>query len=89
MATDAQAAAAYGRLKQYGSKVPSENVENFDIDVACGEEMQALSWFINDLLEYHADVPRDLLLESYALLPDEDKEEHKPLLDEYLAQHSA
>ena len=41
----------------------------------------AFGWLIADILENNIAVPQDVLLDAYALLDDEDKEEYAGLIE--------
>lgn len=81
MATDTQCEAAYRRLRPYcdGAVAPDE-LESLDSGLT-DEPYYALSWLIADILGNHVDTPYDALLEAYALLDDEDKDEYLPMLE--------
>ena len=81
MASDRQASAAYRRLRPYCDSLPEDQIQSLDDGFDAGEPYYALSWLIADILENGVNVPKDTLLDAYALLNDEDKEEYSSLIE--------
>ena len=84
MATDSQCEAAYRWLRPYCDVL--EEAEELDYGLAAGEQYYALSWLISAILENHATVPQEPLLDAFGLLEDEDKDKYASALDKELAQ---
>ncbi len=81
MAPDRQVAAAYRQLRPYCDSLPDGQVQSLDDGFNAGEPYYSLSWLIADILENNIAVPQDVLLDAYALLDDEDKEEYAGLIE--------
>ncbi len=81
MAPDRQVAAAYRQLRPYCDSLPDGQVQSLDDGFNAGEPYYSLSWLIADILENNIAVPQDVLLDAYALLDDEDKEEYASLIE--------
>lgn len=81
MATDQQTTAAYRRLSPYCDSLPDSQTQSLDDGLDAEEPYYALSWLIADILENDVTVPNSILLDSYALLDDEDKEEYASLIE--------
>ncbi|MCI1984081.1 MAG: hypothetical protein LKJ47_04840 [Bifidobacteriaceae bacterium] len=81
MATDAQALEAYRQLRPYYSGLDSAELASLDDGIEAGEPQLALSWLIAATNEPGVSVPQSELLDAFALLSDDDKEEYRGLLD--------
>ena len=80
MATEVEEQLAYEQLRPYANSLPESQIFALDEGLNAGESYLALSWLIADLLENNIDVPKELLLDAYNLLSNEDKEEYRELL---------
>lgn len=81
MVTDQEAARAFLRLRPYLAPV-MERWELIALDggFEAGEPYFALSDAVASIPSYKVDVPRDVLLQAFSCLSEEDQEEYEDIL---------
>lgn len=81
MATDQQAAQAFRRLRPYLAPVMDEwELTALDGGVEAGEPYFALSDAVASIPAYQVDVPRDVLVQAFSCLNEDDRQEYADIL---------
>jgi hypothetical protein len=81
MATDQQVMAAYRKLLPFLQQaLGEEQVNSLNQGIAAGEPYEALGWLMSSINQPGITVPKDIFLQAFNCLTDEDKTEYEPLL---------
>lgn len=81
MATDQEAAQAFRRLRPYLAPVMDDwELTALDGGFEAGEPYFALSDAVASIPSYKVNVPRDVLLQAFSCLSEEDQEEYADIL---------
>ena len=81
MATDQQAAQAFRRLRPYLAPVMDEwELTALDGGFEAGEPYFALSYAVASIPSYQVDVPRDVLVQAFSCLNEDDRQEYADIL---------
>lgn len=81
MATDSEIEAAARLIQPYVMPTLSDE-DKLAVESAmyAGEPYEALAWFMGSMRDPRIKVPREIFLEAFAALNDEEKETYEPLL---------
>ncbi|OFQ96666.1 hypothetical protein [Alloscardovia sp. HMSC034E08] len=89
MGADREYEEAYQQLKKYcaGTPVVDEFVD-LDEGADAGEQYYSLSWLFASILEHQVAIPRNVLIDVYGLLQQEDRDEYRPAVNKLLLKNS-